>query len=131
MKQANEEISKIPKDINEKESELEDDYVVFEKSTKKSAFLKNLAKIGKLLNEYINQLWAAKINQIQTCTFDMFKKLLSKGDMVQNLSINPQTYLITIKNNSGLTIRKEELSPGEKEIFAISLLWGLAQTSQY
>ena len=130
LKQVNEEISKIAKEINEKESELEDDYVVFEKSTKKSAFLKNLANIGKLLNEYIDQLRAAKINQLQTCTFDMFKKLLSKGDMVQNLSIDPQTYLITIKNNSGHTIRKEELSAGEKEIFAISLLWGLAQTSQ-
>jgi DNA sulfur modification protein DndD len=60
----------------------------------------------------------------------MFRQLLSKGESVVQLSIDPKTYLITIKNDSGQVIRKEALSAGEKEIFAISLLWGLAQTSQ-
>ena len=130
LKQVNEEIKEDIIKIREKESELEDSYVNLEKSTKKTAFLKEIAKIGKLLNEYIDQLRAAKIHQLETCTYDMFKKLLSKGDSVKHLSIDRESYLITIKNDAEHVIRKEELSAGEKEIFAISLLWGLAQTSQ-
>ena len=37
---------------------------------------------------------------------------------------------MTIKDKSGNIMRKSGLSAGEKEVFAISLLWGLAQTSQ-
>jgi DNA sulfur modification protein DndD len=46
------------------------------------------------------------------------------------LNINNKTYEITILDRNGHEIKKSGLSAGEKEIFAVSLLWGLAQTSQ-
>ena len=130
LKQIILEIEKLSNTIIEKNKNLEEAYAILEKSTKKGTFLKQITNISQLLTEYVDQLRAAKINQLETSTFQMFKQLLSKGESVVRLSIDPKTYLITIKNDSGHVIRKEALSAGEKEIFAISLLWGLAQTSQ-
>jgi len=130
LKQINIDLENLSKSIIDKEQKLEEAYTILERSTKKGAFLKQIANISQLLTEYVNQLRSAKIYQLETSTFQMFKQLLSKGESVVQLSIDPKTYLITIKNDSGLAIRKEALSAGEKEIFAISLLWGLAQTSQ-
>jgi DNA sulfur modification protein DndD len=130
IKQKNEDLKADQTNIREKESELENAYDHLEKSTKKTALLKEISKISKLLNDYIDQLRTAKIHQLETSTFDMFVKLLSKGDSINNLSIDRESYFIKITNDDGHVIRKEELAAGEKEIFAISLLWGLAQTSQ-
>ena len=41
-----------------------------------------------------------------------------------------KTYEVRITDRNGHEIKKSALSAGEKEIFAVSLLWGLAQTSQ-
>ena len=48
----------------------------------------------------------------------------------RDLLIDPKTYEVSLHDRHGSAIRKSGLSAGEKEIFAISLLWGLAQTSQ-
>jgi len=130
LKQINTDLETLSKSIADKKEKLEEAYTILEKSTKKGTFLKQITNISQLLTEYVDQLRSAKINQLETSTFEMFKQLLSKGESVVQLSIDPKTYLITIKNDSGHVIRKEALSAGEKEIFAISLLWGLAQTSQ-
>jgi len=130
LKQINIELETLSKAITDKKAMLEEAYTILEKSTKKGTFLKQISNISQLLTEYVDQLRSAKINQLETSTFEMFRQLLSKGESVVQLSIDPKTYLITIKNDSGQVIRKEALSAGEKEIFAISLLWGLAQTSQ-
>jgi len=130
LKRINIDIDTLSNTISDKKQKLEEAYTVLEKSTKKGDFLNRLTNISRLLTEYVDQLRSTKINQLEISTFQMFKQLLSKGESVVQLSIDPKTYLITIKNDSGHVIRKEALSAGEKEIFAISLLWGLAQTSQ-
>lgn len=116
--------------IVEKEKELERLYENYTQFSKKAALLKKFTTIIKLLNEYIDTLRESKIKQLQSCTSYMFKQLLTKGENIDELIIDPQTYLITIKNTSGQIIHKQDLAAGEKEIFAISLLWGLAKTSQ-
>jgi DNA sulfur modification protein DndD len=130
IEKINSDITSNSEFIKKIEKELDALYLAYEKSSKKAKFLKEIANISNLLNDYIDKLRAAKINQLEDSTFLMFKKLLGKGESINNLSIDPKTYLITVVNNSGDIVRKESLSAGEKEIFAISLLWGLARTSQ-
>ena len=130
LKQITAELETLSKTLIDKKENLEEAYTILEKSTKKGTFLAQISNISQLLTEYVDQLRAAKIHQLESSTFQMFKQLLSKGESIVQLTIDPKTYLITVKNDSGDVIRKEGLSAGEKEIFAISLLWGLAQTSQ-
>jgi DNA sulfur modification protein DndD len=59
----------------------------------------------------------------------MLRNLARKEDLVSQLSIDPKDYSVTLRDARGDKIRKADLSAGEKEIYAICLLWGLAQTS--
>ena len=60
----------------------------------------------------------------------MYRLLSSRSGMIKDLTIDDKTYEIRISDRNGHEIKKSGLSAGEKEVFAISLLWGLAQTSQ-
>ena len=60
----------------------------------------------------------------------MYKRLARKADLISDIRIDEKTYEITIVDRDGNIVKKAGLSAGEKEIFAISLLWGLAQTSE-
>jgi DNA sulfur modification protein DndD len=49
--------------------------------------------------------------------------------LVERIIIDPVSFAITLYDQSGQAIAKERLSEGEKQIFAISVLWGLARAS--
>ena len=51
--------------------------------------------------------------------------------MVERIHIDPSTFAITLFNEAGHALPKERLSEGEKQIFAISVLWGLARASAH
>ena len=126
----NEEVLLAESLINKIESELSKLYNKHSQSNEKVLFFKQCDLISILLNEFNIKLKERKIHVLQEKTFEMYKLLYSKGDFLQNLEINHNTYELILKDRSGNLIRKSGLSAGEKEILAVSLLWGLAQTSQ-
>ena len=130
MRIVDEELLDIEDKIRTREKELDVLYQKHSGSKEQEAFLSQCDTLVNLLNEYVDQLRAAKIAELQAHTFDMYRRLASKGDLIASVEIDPSTYLITIKDRSGHIVAKQNLSAGEKEVFAISLLWGLAQTSQ-
>jgi DNA sulfur modification protein DndD len=50
--------------------------------------------------------------------------------MVNEISINIQTFIVSIKDSQGRIIEKHNLSSGLKQVFAFSLLWGLTLVSK-
>jgi len=60
---------------------------------------------------------------------ESFKFLLRKKKLVERIEIDPATFSITLFDSAGNSIPKSRLSEGEKQIFAISILWGLARAS--
>jgi len=99
-------------------------------SKEKADFIKECDAIANLLNTYIVKLRKKKIHLLQEKTFEMYKLLSSRSGLIKDLQIDNKTYEITIRDRNGHEMKKSGLSAGEKEIFAVSLLWGLAQTSQ-
>lgn len=57
------------------------------------------------------------------------RSILRKKTLVSRLSIDPETFAITLYGEEGQAIPKQRLSEGEKQIFAISVLWGLSRAS--
>lgn len=53
----------------------------------------------------------------------------TRSTMQEFLMIDPQTFAIKLFDDRGQAIPKERLSEGEKQIFAVSVLWGLARAS--
>jgi DNA sulfur modification protein DndD len=99
-------------------------------SKEKVDFIEECKAIGKVLNRFIVSLRKNKVHLLQEKTFEMYRRLSSRGGLIKDMTIDDKTYEVHITDRNGHEIRKSALSAGEKEIFAVSLLWGLAQTSE-
>ncbi len=112
------------------EGEIEKLYERHDISKEKADFINECDAIAGLLNQFVVRLRKNKIHLLQEKTFEMYKQLSSKSGLIKDITINDKTYEIKITDRSGHEIKKSGLSAGEKEVFAVSLLWGLAQTSR-
>jgi len=125
-----EDIIVLEKRLNTIEEEIEKLYERHDVSKEKADFINECDAIAGLLNQFVVRLRKSKIHLLQEKTFEMYKQLSSKSGLIKDISINNKTYEIKIRDRSGHEIKKSGLSAGEKEVFAVSLLWGLAQTSR-
>ncbi|OLF82895.1 hypothetical protein AWH63_22710 [Marinobacter sp. C18] len=82
-----------------------------------------------LLSDYVDQTATAKVRDLEAQFTECFAKLARKEDMDLQIRINPKTFHVELLTGIGRTIGKDELSAGEKQIFAIAVLEALAKTS--
>ena len=59
-----------------------------------------------------------------------FDTLCRKQDLLRDVAVDPATFKVTFSDGAGRTLDKAELSAGEKQIYAIAMLWALALTSR-
>jgi len=86
-------------------------------------------KIKLVLQDYLKSATGRRVSTLETNVESMLRKLVRKDDLVAKLSIDPRNFNVTLSDSHGEVLRKADLSAGEKEIYAICLLWGLAKTS--
>lgn len=91
--------------------------------------LDQVTRVRGALDDYLNELTVRKIDDLRRSVVDCFNRLSRKGDVIRDIEINPHTFTVTLYDQTGTAIPKTELSSGEKQIYAISMLWGLARTS--
>lgn len=125
-----EEILSLEKRIGEIEIEIEKLYEKHNVSKERAEFIEECDDIISVLNQFMVRLRKNKIHLLQEKTFEMYRLLSSRSGLIKDLVIDDKTYEMRINDRNGHEIKKSGLSAGEKEVFAISLLWGLAQTSQ-
>ena len=125
-----EEILLLDKRIGESEIEIEKLYEKHNISKEKAEFIEECDTIASVLNQFMVRLRKNKVNLLQEKTFEMYRLLSSRSGLIKDLTIDDKSYEVRISDRNGHEIKKSGLSAGEKEVFAISLLWGLAQTSQ-
>ncbi len=125
-----EELLQLNEKIKEIELEINGLYEKHHISREKILFLEECDTIANLLNTFKVKLRKNKIKLLQEKTFEMYKMLSSKSGLIKDIKINSDTYEIIIRDKNGHEMKKSGLSAGEKEVFAVSLLWGLAQTSK-
>jgi DNA sulfur modification protein DndD len=125
-----EEILSFEKRISEIEVEIEKLYERQNVSKEKAEFIQECDTIANVLNQFIVRLRKNKVHLLQEKTFEMYRLLSSRSGLIKDITIDDKTYEVRITDRNGHEIRKSALAAGEKEIFAVSLLWGLAQTSQ-
>jgi DNA sulfur modification protein DndD len=84
----------------------------------------------RTMREFLNRATEAKIDRLSVLVTESFRFLLRKRSFIQNIHIDPATFAITLYDSSGNAIPKHRLSEGEKQTFAVSVLWGLARASR-
>ena len=85
----------------------------------------------EIMHEFVQRLQAQKVSLLEANITKCFEFLAQKQGIITSISINPETLDITLKDYNNGILLKEQLSAGEKQMFAISILWGLALTSGY
>jgi len=86
-------------------------------------------RVTKALDEYSQKLKEKKIQLLENYVLESLKILFHKIDFIDKVSINKNTFEITLYGKDENVIRRDDLSEGEKQMFATSVLWALARTS--
>ncbi|WP_371356518.1 DNA sulfur modification protein DndD [Pseudomonas chlororaphis] len=82
-----------------------------------------------VLKEFSARARIEKLKELESQFYTSFNSLARKEDRHLSIQIDPNSFEVVLINDEGLTLRKDELSAGEKQIFAISILEALARTS--
>ena len=90
--------------------------------------LEKALRVQGVLAEFRNALITKKIKEVEAEVTTCFN-VLSRKRIERTIVINPTTFQVTIRDNHSRQISKSELSAGEKQIYAISILWALARVS--
>jgi DNA sulfur modification protein DndD len=69
------------------------------------------------------------LGDIEVKIADCLKKLLRKTKLVTRVAICPDDYSIQLFDKKDRLIHPDRLSAGERQLLAISILWGLAQAA--
>lgn len=96
---------------------------------KASAKLTMLPRIEKTLDEYRVRLIDKKIAELQRIVTECFNLLCRKKDALRTIRIDTRDFSISLCDRNGHPIPKAQLSAGEKQIYAISMLWALGRAS--
>ena len=102
-----------------------------EKGTRedRSRILLHAAKVRATLGGFRRAVIGRHVRRIEQLVLESYKQLLRKAALVTSLSIDPESYVLTLFGRDGAILSAERLSAGERQLLAIALLWGLAKAS--
>jgi len=87
------------------------------------------ARTAQALANYERQLLEHKLVQLRAEFVRRFNHLARKTDLIADVRIDPGTFAATLIDRHAHEVPKADLSAGEKQIYAIAMLWALARTS--
>lgn len=85
-------------------------------------------KTKKAFRDYANRLKERKLAIVENILTKRFNQLCRKDGLIDGVTIDPETFHIDL-HRGGETFGREELSMGEKQLFAISTIWALREVS--
>lgn len=82
-------------------------------------------KAQQAIERYERELLAAKVHVLEQSLVESLNKLGRKENFVKRVQINPKSFETKLFNTKGDLIPKDQLSAGEKQVYAVALLWAL------
>jgi len=116
------------KGVREEIEKLEERIVCAEDDERK---IKICLQTISAIREFKSVLVSTKIKDLEVKISEAYRQLANKGDLVAKIEICPESFDVNLIDFKGNKIDKDSLSAGEQEIYAISVLWGLAEIVGY
>lgn len=101
----------------------------FTSQDKKDRTIQYASNSKSLLNEFAIEMAKSKIKDLEYEFINSFHRLARKEDVSLRAEINPKDFSVKLIDDNDIEVDKDELSAGEKQIYAISILEALARTS--
>lgn len=87
-------------------------------------------KIDRVITKYTVGIQGQKQKQLEDYVSNMFQSLIRKDDFISRIEVHPETHQFILYNKLGGILPKENLSAGEKQIYVLSILFGMIKISQ-
>lgn len=91
--------------------------------------IQSAGKVQQTLAIFKERLTLKKLNKLEGEVTECFRYLLHKSNLVHRIAINTQNFSLSLFDPEGQPVPKHRLSAGEKQLLAISFLWGLARVT--
>lgn len=91
--------------------------------------IEKIENIQKTLKEYYDKIKNEKLNEFRISFIENFNSITRKRDAYKDIKINPNTFSITLIKSDNSEIPKSRLSEGEKQMYALTVLWTLTKIS--
>ena len=85
--------------------------------------------VQKVLDLYSTKLREKKLQLLEQYLIEAIQVLIHKDDFIEKVAIDEKTFGMTLYRKNSQEMLKDELSEGEKQMFATAVLWALAKTS--
>jgi DNA sulfur modification protein DndD len=86
-------------------------------------------RAARALADYERALLEHKLARLREEFLGCFRRLARKDDFVADVRIDPTTFSVDLLGPDGSVLPRSHLSAGEKQVYAVALLWALARTS--
>jgi len=86
-------------------------------------------KVQMVLDRYLEEISALKLAELEQAVGQYFNLLCRKQKLVREVRIDPKTYRVTLYGDNREVLPQSELSAGEKQLYAMALLWALRSVS--
>ncbi|GKY90052.1 MULTISPECIES: DNA sulfur modification protein DndD [Roseobacteraceae] len=81
------------------------------------------------LNEYEERIVQRRLASLSKHFIEAFSGLVTRKSLVHDVIVDPNSFQLKLMGKEGREITPSELSAGERQLFAISMLWALGRTS--
>ena len=99
------------------------------KNKKKKDCYEKISTVVNTLSRFEKELTKKKLTQLEENIYNCYSRIHRKTGFVKNVKINPSSFEVTMLDKNAMSIPIDKLSAGEKQIYAISVLWALSKTS--
>lgn len=86
-------------------------------------------RVRSTLRDFQRRVVSHHITRIEGLVLRNTQKLMRKLSLIAEVKIDPETFQITLKGGDWKDLPPDRLSAGERQLFAISMLWALSQAS--
>jgi DNA sulfur modification protein DndD len=86
-------------------------------------------RVRETLRQFQLDVVRHHVHRIERLIVEGLTTLLRKPDLVADVQIDPKTYQITLRGGGWDALSPDQLSAGERQLFAVALLWALARAS--
>jgi DNA sulfur modification protein DndD len=94
-----------------------------------SRIIEHAQGVSSVMAQFRTRVIERHVRRIERLILEGFSQLVRKESLVSQLTIDPATYNLTLFGSDGKPLSSERLSAGERQLLAISMLWGLARAA--
>jgi DNA sulfur modification protein DndD len=133
LEQLIQESERLQNDIGRKKNVLDQTYEdnareQFINETKRR-ILKHSETVRNTLEKFRIAMLEKHINKLESLILDSFQNLIRKENFISRIEINPIDYSFNLYTGNNEYLATENLSAGERQLLAVSILWGLSRAS--